>query len=138
MIEGERVAVNLYRMRKLINRLPMAEFRIEQLMSRATKMTATLSNEPRGTVQSDPVADGVVLLEAAKESYHKIETELNGMRKELRPAVDKLEDPLTRTCMKMRYFDGVSAREIAYRLNYSERRIFQILKEAEVKVNERN
>jgi DNA-directed RNA polymerase specialized sigma subunit len=138
MIEGERVAVNLYRMRKLINRLPMAEFRIEQLMSRATKMTATLSNEPRGTVQSDPVADGVVLLEAAKESYHKIETELNGMRKELRPAVDRLEDPLTRTCMKMRYFDGVSAREIAYRLNYSERRIFQILKEAEVKVNERN
>ena len=132
------MAVNLYRMRKLINRLPMAEFRIEQLMSRATKMTATLSNEPRGTVQSDPVADGVVLLEAAKESYHKIETELNGMRKELRPAVDRLEDPLTRTCMKMRYFDGVSAREIAYRLNYSERRIFQILKEAEVKVNERN
>ena len=132
------VAVNFYRMRKLINRLPMAEFRIEQLMSRATKMTATLSHEPRGTVQSDPVADGVILLEAAKESYHKIETELNGMRKELRPAVDRLEDPLTRTCMKMRYFDGVSAREIAYRLNYSERRIFQILKEAEVKVNERN
>lgn len=130
------MAVNLYRMRKLINRLPVAEFRIEKLMSRATKVTATLSNEPRGTVQSDPVADGVILLEAAKESYHKIETELNGMRKELRPAVDKLEDPLTRTCMKMRYFDGVSAREIAYRLNYSERRIFQILKEAEVKVNE--
>ena len=101
-------------------------------------MTATLSNEPRGTVQSDPVADGVILLEAAKESYNRIETELNGMRKELRPAVDRLEDPLTRTCMKMRYFDGVSAREIAYRLNYSERRIFQILKEAEVKVNERN
>ena len=129
------MAVNLQRMRSLINRLPMAQFRIEQLMSRATKMTATLSNEPRGTVQSNPVADGVILLVAARESYNRIKFELDGMRAELKPEVDNIEDPLARTCMRMRYFDGVSAREIAYRLNYSERRIFQILKTAEGHLN---
>lgn len=129
------MAVDLYRMRRLINRLPMAEFRVEQLMSKATKMTATLSDEPRGTMKSDPVADGVILLEAARESVARIKGELNGMRNELKPSVDMLEDPLSRTCIKMRYFDGVSAREIAYRLNYSERRIFQILKSAEVQLH---
>lgn len=129
------MAVDLYRMRRLINRLPMAEFRVEQLMSKATKMTATLSDEPRGTTKSDPVADGVILLDAARESLQRIQNELTRMRNELKPSVDMLEDPLSRTCIKMRYFDGVSAREIAYRLNYSERRIFQILKSAEVQLH---
>lgn len=134
------MAVDLVRMRRLINRLPMAQFRVEQLMSRACKMTATLSDEPRGTAQRDAVADGAILLSAARENLNSLSEELGKMRQELRPAVEDIDDPLSRTCMRMRYFDGVSAREIAYRLNYSERRIFQILKSAEGTVSneERN
>lgn len=126
--------MNLRRMRYLINRLPMARFRVEKAMSTATKTTAPITGMPGGSGISDPVQRGAELLEAARERYRAIREELTEMQQEVRPIIDALDDPLERTVMQMRYLDGVSAREIAYRLSYSERHIFRTLAEAENKI----
>ena len=138
MIEEDDRVVDFARMRQLSNRVPMARFRVEQIMSAATKMTATLSDEPKGNAMRDKVAESVILLEAARETYVRLASELWAMRGELRPIVEQIDDPTARTCMRMRYIDGVSAKEIACRLNYSERRVFQILQSAEEAVNNAN
>lgn len=126
--------MNLRRMRYLINRLPMARFRVEKAMSTATKTTAPITGMPAGSGVSDPVQRGTELLEMARERYRAIREELAALQDEAGPLIDALDDPLERTVMQMRYLDGVSAREIAYRLSYSERHIFRTLAEAEREV----
>lgn len=126
--------MNLRRMRYLINRLPMARFRVEKAMSTATKSTAPITGMPGGSGVSDPVQRGAELLEIARKKYHEMQRELFDLQYEVKPLIDALDDPLERTVMTMRYLDGVSAREIAYRLSYSERHIFRTLAEAERKV----
>lgn len=100
----------------------------------ATRTTATLTGMPRGGGVSDPVGDGVSRMEEARYWLRAIQEELEGMRAELGPVIEELEEPLERAVMQMRYLDGVSAREIAYRLSYSERHIFRTLAEVERKV----
>lgn len=103
-------------------------------MSRATRCTASLTGMPRGGAGSSPVESGAMMLDAAREAYTAICDELTGMRAELGPMVEALSDPLERTVARMRYMDGYSGREIAYRLTYSERHVFRVLEDAEKKL----
>ena len=118
-------------MRFLIDRLPMARFRIDKAMARAAKCTASLSGMPGGGGGGSQVERGVELLEAARAAHEAISQELYDMRLELQPLLETLEDPLQIAAMRMRYIDGLSAREIAYRLTYSEQHIFRVLQKTE-------
>lgn len=122
------------RMRYLINRLPMARFRVDQAMARATKCTASLTGMPRGGGNGSQVENGAEMLLAAKSAYKAFREELEAMRWELAPYVDSLDDPLEKTSMRMRYMEGYSAREIAYKLAYSEQHVFRVLNAAEKKI----
>lgn len=122
---------DLRRMRYLINRLPMAKLRVERAMSKAAKCTQSLSAMPGGGQRSDPVADGAIRYAEAKEARDSILDELAALRDDLAPRLDALSSPLERTVMRMRYLDGLSARDIAYRLCYSEQHIFRVLQRAE-------
>lgn len=125
---------DLRRMRFLINRLPMAKLKVERAMSEAAQCTQSLSAMPRGVPRGDKVADGAIRYAEAKESRDRILDELTTLRSALVPHIDALQGPLERTTMRMRYMDGLSARDIAYRLCYSEQHIFRVLKRAEAKV----
>ena len=129
--------VDLRRMRYLMQRLPMARLNVERAMSRATKVTSTLSDMPHGSGVSNPVADGVERLTEAKAALQRLQGELHEMQAQLMPVIDELDNPLERTVMQMRYMDGISAWDIAYGLNYSERQIFRILKKAESRTTEK-
>ena len=118
-------------MRFLIDRLPMARFRIDKAMARAAKCTASLSGMPGGGGGGSQVERGVELLEAAREAHAAIRQDLYDMRLERQPLLETLEDPLQIAAMRMRYIDGLSAREIAYRLTYSEQHIFRVLQKTE-------
>lgn len=125
------------RMRFLINRLPMAQFRVRKAFSRATRITPVLSDMPRGGGgQGSQVESGYLLIEAAKAALENIETELTELRRELGPLIEKLDNPLEYTSMKMRYMEGRSVREIAYGLNYSEQHIFRVISRGERDINE--
>ena len=126
------MAVDLRRMRYLMNREPMARLRVERAMSRATKCTTVITGMPGGGgYGSSPVERGVSDLEAAKEALAAIRSELKEMREELQPMITKVQSPLGRTAIEMRYMDGYSAREISYRLAYAESHVYRILTQAE-------
>lgn len=128
---GVFTAIDFRRMRFLIDRLPMARFRIDKAMARAAKCTASLSGMPGGGGGGSQVERGVELLEAAREAHAAISQELYDMRLELQPLLKTLEDPLQKTAMRMRYIEGLSVRKIAYRITYSEQHIFRVLQKAE-------
>lgn len=126
--------IDLSRMRHLINRLPMARFRIDQAAAQATRCTASLTGMPRGGSPCSQVERGAELLADAREAHAAISSELYQLRLELQPMLEQLTEPLEKTAMRMRYIDGVSVREIAYRLSYSEQHIFRVLSTAEKKI----
>ena len=126
--------VDLRRMRFLQNRLPMARFKVERAMSKATKCTATLTGMPRGGGTGNQVETGAELLDTAKAAYKAIQDELKAMREELVPIIAGLDKPLERTVMHMRYIEGRSVREIAYGIAYSEPHIFEVLRHVERKL----
>lgn len=126
--------VNLERMRYLIRRYPMACLRAEQARIKAQRLTREMSDAPRGGDSGNSTEAGILLHMAAVERKEAIEAELKQMRKELTPFVEKLEVPLEVQCMKMRYLEGRSVREISYNLAYSEQHIFRIVANAEKKV----
>lgn len=116
------------------NRLPMARFKVERAMSKATKCTATLTGMPRGGGTGNQVETGAELLDTAKAAYKAIQDELKAMREELAPIIAGLDKPLERTVMHMRYIEGRSVREIAYGIAYSEPHIFEVLRHVERKL----
>lgn len=129
--------MNLRRMRILINRYPRACFNVDRAESRAQRCTAQLTGMPGGGMGST-IADGVETIMQAEAARDAIAQELDRMRAELAPMLDALEDPLEKAVMRMRYMDGCSAREIAYKLSYVERWIFAVLKRAESKIEPKN
>lgn len=132
-----RLTVDLRRMRYLINRLPMARWRLEQATAKATGCTSRWGEVRGGGMVSKPVERGAELLDAATSAYEDMRQELYEMRQELRPLLGTLDRPLERLVMEMRYMDGYSVREIAYRLSYCEQWIFRTLTRAESKISKR-
>lgn len=127
--------LDLRRMQFLINRLPYARHRVDKAMAKATKATATLTGMPRGSGTGDQTADGAILLHLAREALDKITAELDGMRKELSPYIEAIDNPTQRKVMDLRYMKGMSVREIAYRECYSEPYIFRLLRRGEQAVS---
>lgn len=119
------------RMRYLNNRVPLARLGVERAMSKATRCTSVLTGMPRGGGTGSQVETGVEMLEAARAALAEIRTELAAMREELEPYLEAIEEPLAKVVMTMRYMEGVSAREIAWRLNYSEQHINRLLRDWE-------
>lgn len=68
--------MDLRRMRFLINRLPMARFRVEKAMSQATKCTASLTGMPRGGGGESQVERGLDIRLEAKAALKDIHDQL--------------------------------------------------------------
>lgn len=128
--------IDLRKMRKLINRLPMARFRVDQAKSRATRVTPVLTGMPRGSGGSSQVEEGAILIMIASEKYESMKAELKEMQDTLSPIIEGISDPLQKNILRMRYMECRSVREIAYFLNYSEQHIFRILQRVERKLEE--
>lgn len=129
-------SVDFRKMRKLINRLPMARFRVDQAKSRATRITPILTGMPHGSGGTSQTEDGAILIMIASEKYESMKAELKELQDTLSPIIEGLQDPLPKNVMRMRYMECRSVREIAYFLNYSEQHIFRILQRTERKIEE--
>ena len=128
--------IDLAKMRKLINRLPLARFRVDQAKSRATRITPVLTGMPHGSGGESRVEEGAILLMIAQEKYEALKEELKQMQDALSPMIERINEPLQKNAMTMRYLESRSVREIAYCLNYSEQHIFRILQRAERNLKE--
>ena len=127
--------MDLQRIRFLNNRLPAARFRIDRALATATRVTAPIDGLPRGGGSNGgPVSHGVELIEEARDAYRAIQRELDGLRSQARPLIDALDDPLERQVASLRYLQGLTVRQIAYRLCYSEQHVFRVMARAEKKL----
>lgn len=103
--------------------------------SAATKRTAVLSGMPRGGGAGNPTELGAMRIGYAQEALDAIKSEIEQMRAELKPLIEALDVPLLQQAMTMRYMEGYSVRDIAYKLNYSEQHIFRTVNRGEKKIN---
>ena len=78
---------------------------------------------------------GALRIGYAQEALDNIKGEIEQIRARLKPLIDALDTPLSQQAMTMRYMEGFSVRDIAYKLNYSEQHIFRIVSRAEKKIN---
>ena len=133
--------IKFWRMRKLIRDEEHMRWAIERQESKATKITASMSQTGGGRtnqITSKP-EEGAIALAVLKDEYQRIWNELEEQRKELRQVMAKIRDEeyrLGKLCLRMRYLEGVSVRVIASTQNYSEPYIFNVLKKTERRVIE--
>lgn len=119
------------RMRWLMRRLPEMRFRVERAQAAGTRVTAQMTGMPMGGGAGNPTARAVELLEAVRGEYDRMRRELEEMRAFAAPLIAALENDNQRRVMEMRYLEGKTVRAIAWRLPYSERQIFRLLKDGE-------
>lgn len=123
--------VNFYRMRQLMRRTLKVQWKIEQEEAKATKITSVMTGMPRGGSGHDQVADGAISISEIKAAYKEVLDELEGMRKELDPLINNLDNPDDRAVMRLRYINGFSPEDIAEAINRTDRSIYYYLSRAE-------
>ena len=123
--------VNFYRMRQLMRRTLKVQWKIEQEEAKATKVTSVLTGMPHGGSGHDQVADGAISISEIKAAYKEVLDELEGMRKELDPLINSLDNPDDRAVMRLRYINGFSPEDIAEAINRTDRSIYYYLSRAE-------
>ena len=124
------------RMRVLIRQEERYHWAVEKQMAKASKSTTTIS--PAGgcggrRAGSRP-EDGAVMLTMLEEEYREILEQLDEARKELRGSITKIRNTklrLEKSCLKMRYLEGMSVRQIAAALNYTEDYLQRKMRDAE-------
>lgn len=131
--------IDFVKMRELIKQEERYRWAIERQEARATKITAALSKSGRsgsGKTGSQ-VEDGAIELAPLRQEYKEIKDELDVMKAELRICVARIRAPkyrLEKTCLRMRYLQGISVRKIAAMLNYSEQYLFRTMRDAERRI----
>lgn len=123
--------VNFYRMRQLMRRTLKVQWKIEQEEAKATKITSVMTGMPHGGPGHDQVADGAISISEIKAAYKEVLDELEGMRKELDPLINSLDNPDDRAVMRLRYINGFSPEDIAEAINRTDRSIYYYLSRAE-------
>ena len=126
--------VNLSRMRVLIAYEQRLRFSRLKKLSKATKITTTITGMPRGSGTGDKVADGAIELAEVDEAYREVFTELSKMREELELLLPSLDNPDDIGIMRLRYIDGWKLQHIPDAVCLSERAMYYHLSGAERKL----
>ena len=129
--------VNLYRMRMLNRKTIKIQWKIEKAVAGATKITTVLTGMPRGGKQQDQTGDGAIKIAELRDAYSDVIRELQEMRDEIRPLIDKIEDVDIRTAMILRYINGHKPEDIADAVIMADRTIYRYLKRGEAELCER-
>lgn len=124
------------RMRVLIRQEERYHWAIEKQMAKTNRITSSISPTGRtgGTRIGSRVEEGAVVLASLKDEYKEIQDELNEARKELRESIARIRNAklrLEKTCLRMRYLQGMSVRRIAVSLNYTEDYLHRKMRDGE-------
>jgi len=128
------------RLRILIKQEERYRWAVMKQQSKAEKITVSLSQSggmSKGRVSSK-VEDGAIMLAALKDEYNEIKTELKEAQDELSDTIKRIRNPkrrLEKTCIRMRYIQGMSVRKIAISLSYTEDYLHRKMREAEALIH---
>jgi len=124
---------DFFRMRWLIRRLPKLQWDIARKQATATKVTTVITGMPRGGGENRQ-EDAMIMLAIARDAYREAIEELEAMREQLSPKIDRLEDPDEKAAMRMRYLHGLSPEEIAQTIHRTDRSVYVYLNRAERRI----
>ena len=124
------------RMRVLIRQEERYRWAVEKQIAKANRMTTGISQTGRsgGTRIGSRVEDGAIMLAALQDEYKEISDELTAARAELKESIARIRNAkarLEKTCLRMRYLQGMSVRQIAVSLNYTEDYLHRKMRGAE-------
>lgn len=127
---------NFERMRVLIKQEERYRWAVEKQMAKANRMTSNISQAGRagGSRTGSRVEDSALVLATLREEYKEITDELEAARTELRESITRIRNAksrLEKTCLRMRYLQGMSIRQIAVSLNYTEDYLHRKMRDAE-------
>lgn len=125
---------DLRRMRQLMKMLPGILWEIEKKEANATRTTTSITGMPRGGGGINRSEDARILLIAVKDSYREAMKELELLRIDLEPRLEKLTDDDERAIMRLRYIHGYDPEKIAEAVSYHPRTVYRRLKSAERKL----
>lgn len=123
---------DLARMRQLNVRYLDLYFRVEQAEANATRITSNITGMPRGG-SGNRQEDAMVNYVDVKEAYRAVLAELESMRAQLAPALNKLSEEEA-GIMRLRYMYGHTIGEITRMRGMSRATVYRYLKQAEGKV----
>ena len=124
------------RMRVLIRQEERYRWAVEKQMAKASKMTTSFSQAGRSgsSKNGSRTEEGAIMLAALQDEYKEIMEELTAARAELQESIGKIRNAkarLEKTCLRMRYIQGMSIRRIALSLNYTEDYLHRKMRGAE-------
>lgn len=90
----------------------------QKYKDRAEKMTSIISDMPRGSNNSDKVADNAVKMADIFLQYEERWLEAENKKLEIEQNLDKVEEPY-RTLLHKKYIQGKTLEEIATQMSYS-------------------
>lgn len=100
---------------------------IKRLKSLAYSLSAVSTEGERVQASRNTQCKYAELIDKATDLEAEIlddASEMLDYQREVGKVIDKLSDPMCRLVMRDLYIDGLSAKEVAERRNYSERRIY--------------
>lgn len=101
----------------------------QKYKTRAEKMTSIISDMPRGTSNSDKVADNAIKMADLSVEYEKRWLEAENKKLEIEKNIDLVEEPY-RSLLHKRYVQGLNFEKIADEMGYSYVRITHLHGEA--------
>lgn len=128
--------IDFRKMRELMREEEHLRWSVEKQQARATKITADISDMPRGGQGMDR-EDVIIELATRREEHRAVEEELRKQRAELKTETRRLKNSVYRQVIRLRYMQGKKPGQIARDLRYSERQIYRMLELAESKINQR-
>ena len=125
---------NFARIRDLARQEEKLRWAVEKQMAKATRITPTFSDAPRGGGSGQRMEEDVIRLTMLKEQHAETQAELEAERAILSEYTRKLKDGTQRAAMEYRYMKAMRITEIGEAMGYSERQVFRILQRAEAQV----
>lgn len=99
-------------------------------LSKATKVTQTISDMPRGSNGEDSRMNAVhKMIEAEDEATKKIDKYVD-LGREIRKCIETVKESDLRLLLEYRYLDGLTFEEVAVKMNYSWRWVYKLHKKA--------
>lgn len=134
-IDFERLAFLLRRIPQEVDRLQNVRWKVMKARSAAERITPALDDMPHGSGGfHSRVEDGAIRIDEITSAYREALEELNGMRSELESLIVRLDDPVYKAILRLRYLYGYTIEQLCQIQHRSRTQIDRDLKEAEQKI----
>lgn len=104
---------------RLEEQIRRKENELQRWRIRASNISPTYSDMPRGGVKSDRIQSTVEEIISLEQEIGIVIKELVGVRKEIESVIQKVEDDTLKLLLEYRYIDGMTWEQIAVLMSYS-------------------